>query len=78
MWDGGGGPSSSRWAIWGPVGHLKALGGELRVGAIHRAFSFSRLYLVFGMDEVDVVIHPCTIGNEEDVRGIRSSERLEL
>ena len=61
----------------GRSGHGEALGGEFRIGAIHEVFSFG-LYFVFGMDGMDVVVHPCAIENEEAVRGIRSSERLEL
>ena len=62
----------------GRFGHGEALRGEFRIGAIHEVFSFSRLYFVFGMDGMNVVVHPCTIENEEAVRGIRSPEGLEL
>lgn len=56
----------------GRSGHGETLGGEFRIGAIHEVFSFS-LYFVFGMDGMNVVVHPCAIENEEAVRGIGSS-----
>ena len=62
----------------GRFGHGEALGGEFGIGATHQVFSFGRLYFVFGMDEMNVVVHACTIENEEAVRRIRSSERLGL
>ena len=33
-------------------------------------FSFRRLYVVFRVDEVDVVVYPCTTENKVTVRGI--------
>ena len=61
----------------GRFGHGEALGGEFGIGAIHEVFTF-RLYFVFGIDGMDVVVHPCTIEDEEAIRGIRSSEGSEL
>ena len=62
----------------GRFGHGEALGGEFGIGAIHEVFTFRRLYFVFGIDGVNVVVHPCTIEDEEAIRGIRSSEWSEL
>src|SRR6266850_5107305 len=56
-------------------GHGEALGGEFGVGAVHEVFALRRLYLVFGVDGMDVIVHPGTIENEETVRGIRGSEK---
>jgi hypothetical protein len=53
-------------------GHGETLGGEFGVGAVHEVFAL-RLYLVFGVDGMDVIVHPGTIENEETVRGIRGS-----
>lgn len=54
-------------------GHGEAFGGEFGVGAVHEVFALRRLYLVFGVDGMDVIVHPGTIENEETVRGIRGS-----
>ena len=62
----------------GRFGHGETFGGEFGIGAIHQVFSFRRLYFVFGIDGMNVVVHPCTIENEEAVRGVGSSERMEL
>ena len=56
----------------------RALGGEFGIGAICQVFYFCRLYSSLRIDGMNVVEHPCTIENEEAVRGIYSSERLEL
>ena len=54
-------------------GHGEAFGGEFGIGAVHEVFSLRGLYLVFGMDGMDVIVHPGTIEDEETIRGIRSS-----
>jgi hypothetical protein len=58
--------------------HGKALGGEFGIGAIHEVFALGCLYFVFGMDGMNVIVHPGAVEDEETVRGIRSSEILEL
>ena len=62
----------------GRFGHGKALGGEFGIGAIHEVFALGCLYFVFGMDRMNVIVHPGAVEDEETVRGIRSSEILEL
>ena len=47
-----------------------------RRGAIHGIFSFCHLYFVIRMDRRNVIVHPCTIENQEAIRGICSAERL--
>ena len=59
-------------------GHREALGGEFGIGAIHEVFALGCLYFVFGMDGMNVIVHPGAVEDEETVRGIRSSEILEL
>ena len=67
MTDGGGHPSS----------FSETLGGDFGMGAIHQVFSF-RLHFVFGIDGMNVIVHACTIENEEAVGGVRGSEGMEL
>ena len=62
----------------GRFGHREALGGEFGIGAIHEVFALGCLYFVFGMDGMNVIVHPGAVEDEETVRGIRSSEILEL
>jgi len=69
-------PRQSRFG--GRFGKGEALGGKFGIGAMHEVFPFRRSYFVFGMDGMDVVVHPCTTENEEDVMGIGSAGKLEL
>lgn len=62
-----------RQRCWGRFGHGETLGGKFGVRAVHQIFSF-RLYLVFWMDEVRIIVHPGTIENKEAIRGIGSSK----
>jgi hypothetical protein len=59
---------------WGcGFGHGEALGGEFGVRAVHEIFPL-RLNFVFGMDGVNVIVHPGTIEDKEAIRGIRFSK----
>ena len=62
----------------GRFGHGDVLGGEFGIGAIHGVFALSCLYFVLEMDVMNVIVHPGGVEDEETVRGIRSSELLEL
>ena len=41
---------------------------------MHQVFYFCHLYIVFGIDGMNIAVHPCTIENEEALTGIRSQE----
>jgi hypothetical protein len=45
---------------------------------MHEIFSFRCLYFIFGIDGMNIVVHPWAVENEEAIREIRSSKRLEL
>jgi len=45
---------------------------------MHEVFALGCLYFVFGMDGMNVIVHPGAVEDEETVRGIRSSVILEL